>query len=394
VQGTLTIDGNTTITVNNLGVQSNLVAGHVFNLIDATAFATAGFNTGGDERVGGTLGNLTLPTLDAAYLWETTKLLTHGLLIVVDPPVYWTGGATGETDATSWTEAGNWLHADGSAAVAPDATTKVVISYSGGAINQNAMTLNQDLTIRELVISDANDTSLSGSGALKIAPVVDDGSAHNAITVNSGAGRATIHTDLILSEGARITVNDVDDGSNSRGLVLSGHVSAEKKLIKSGPGDLTFRAATMTIGDLNGPAAETLTIQYEGTGGITMQDTALKFDVFSNGSADKLIFVGSLEGGNRLVLQDTRFEVAAADGATLNSGDSWDLLDWLNVGTFEMLFTGDIANYFNLPTLGDGQWWGLDRFASEGVIYVVPEPSRAMLLLAAFALINFRRRRR
>ena len=112
------------------------------------------------------------------------------------------------------------------------------------------------------------------------------------------------------------------------------------------------------------------------------------------GSADKLVFTGSVAGGNDVLLQDTHFDLAAATGTTLKDGASWDILDWSNLVAFQMIFSGDLASYFNLPTLGEGQSWGFDRFASHGVIYVVPEPSRAVLLLTAFALVHLRRRRR
>jgi hypothetical protein len=391
VLGTLTINGSTTISVNDVG--ATLVAGEVFNIIDANNFVTVGFDTGGDERVGGTVGNLILPTLDAAYFWDTSKFLTHGLLIVVDPPAYWNGGGTAAgSDPTSWHDLGNWVHGDGSAVTAIDASMHLIVSAPNSA-KENRMLLNSDMAIRQLTIDDTEETTLSGNGTLKIAPVVDDGTAHNAIVVKSGAGTARISTDLVLSEGARITVDNASTPQDPAGLVLQGEISAKKTLIKAGSGTLALDSATMTIGALAGSTAENLDIKFEGTGGLLIFDTTFTLDLFGSGGSDKIVFIGTVEG-NDVALQDVNFVATASDDAEFKDGEVFDLIDWVNLGDFQMSFTGDIADYFNLPTLGEGQSWGYDRFALEGVIYVVPEPSRAMLLLGAFVLMHLRRRRR
>jgi hypothetical protein len=117
----------------------------------------------------------------------------------------------------------------------------------------------------------------------------------------------------------------------------------------------------------------------------------LEMEIFSNGVSDRLIFTGSIDG-NSASLQDTYFTVVAADNVSFNGGNSWDLFDWSNLD-FQMTFSTDIATYFNLPTLGTGLSWGLDRFTSHGQIYVVPEPGRAMLLLLGLMALFMRRRR-
>jgi fibronectin-binding autotransporter adhesin len=86
------------------------------------------------------------------------------------------------------------------------------------------------------------------------------------------------------------------------------------------------------------------------------------------------------------------FVITAADTMVFNGGDSWNLFDWSNLN-FEMNFGSDIASYFDLPTLREGQSWNLDRFLSHGEISVVPEPGRVLLLLFGLMALFLRRRR-
>ena len=47
----------------------------------------------------------------------------------------------------------------------------------------------------------------------------------------------------------------------------------------------------------------------------------------------------------------------------------------------------------NLPTLTDGAVWDVSQFSTTGIIFVVPEPSRFMLVALGFMALGLRRRR-
>ena len=81
------------------------------------------------------------------------------------------------------------------------------------------------------------------------------------------------------------------------------------------------------------------------------------------------------------------------------------MIDWLslvnadfsgfNVGTNYRDGSGDNASQFDLPDISSsGLVWDVSRFTTSGNIVVVPEPSRAMLMLFAFCTMLYRRRKR
>lgn len=85
------------------------------------------------------------------------------------------------------------------------------------------------------------------------------------------------------------------------------------------------------------------------------------------------------------------------NGGTYNSGDVFKLLDWATVGTTNSLKgTGsfNLATDLVLPTLGAGLLWDTTAFTTYGVVVVVPEPGRVMLLLLGMMAMALRRRRR
>jgi len=70
-------------------------------------------------------------------------------------------------------------------------------------------------------------------------------------------------------------------------------------------------------------------------------------------------------------------------------GQVFQFVDWSSLGTNNILGT----TTFNLPTLSDDLSWETGLFRTHGVIFVVPEPSRALLMLLGMLALGFRRRR-
>lgn len=122
--------------------------------------------------------------------------------------------------------------------------------------------------------------------------------------------------------------------------------------------------------------------------------------ITGSGAHDQLSFEGA--SGSELIFQSSLHIVDA--GLSPQAGQIFRLLDWTSLvnANFSGFDTGmnyrdgssdDLAQ-FNLPNLSlHGLVWDISAFTTSGVIVVVPEPSRALLLVSGLALVLLRRRR-
>ncbi|OYW30558.1 MAG: hypothetical protein B7Z47_03500 [Chthoniobacter sp. 12-60-6] len=97
--------------------------------------------------------------------------------------------------------------------------------------------------------------------------------------------------------------------------------------------------------------------------------------------------------------------VGASGSITVQQGQVFNLIDWNNasliggtfgVGDFDRYdATGNvIAGDLDLAALGAGYAWDVSAFQTYGVLVIVPEPSRMLLLMFGLLGLFFRRRRR
>ena len=83
---------------------------------------------------------------------------------------------------------------------------------------------------------------------------------------------------------------------------------------------------------------------------------------------------------------------------TYTIGNIFKLLDWSTVGTPDSLLVGSgnfaLSNLnFDSVALGSGLGWDTSAFTTYGIIVVVPEPSRVLLLMLGLMGLMLRRRR-
>ena len=74
-------------------------------------------------------------------------------------------------------------------------------------------------------------------------------------------------------------------------------------------------------------------------------------------------------------------------------GDVLNVVDWTSLVGGQIGGTFSAGTDIDLPSLGTGLSWDTSRFATTGAIAVLPEPSRALLLLLGLLGLAFRRRR-
>ncbi len=107
----------------------------------------------------------------------------------------------------------------------------------------------------------------------------------------------------------------------------------------------------------------------------------------------------------------SRIQILANGGYTFTAGDIFDIFDWtsaVSAGAFSfgntttvgssILRDGGLDGDLELPTLDAGLQWDLQKFLSNGILIVastgvIPEPSRALLLVFGLGTLIMRRRR-
>lgn len=245
-------------------------------------------------------------------------------------------------------------------------------------------------------VVNSTTTTLGGGGHLQVGENGIGQTGTGGTTVNAGAtlsGSGLINgtpgtTAHAVASGATLSPGD-NYGATNGTLTFNGNLTlnaGSQSLFQ-----LTSRTTSTSIGGGFVDVATSLSAE------LAALDSALVPD----GAHDALQINGTLNatGGNATTLfmvQDNSYLVNSS------VGDVFDLLDWtgsFNLTTFNagtnFRTGGDGGGDLFLPTLVNvGQAWDVSAFASHGILVVVPEPSRALLLLGGMLmLLSFRRRR-
>lgn len=221
------------------------------------------------------------------------------------------------------------------------------------------------------------------------------------------SGTATIASSswIHVSQGAALQVSGLSGGGLTYSITgsnhpISGNGSLTGNLTISGeaflaPGTTSDLSSVNTAGDGFG------TLSVSGNLALTPSSvTTSVLDIFSASQADQISVGGSLT-----LSSNSHFQVLFRDGYVPNLGDSWALLDWATSLTSGGFSTG--TNYrsgansennegnLDLPELGTGRFWEISNFSGSGSlnVTVVPEPSRAILLLGGIMVLILHRRR-
>lgn len=228
-----------------------------------------------------------------------------------------------------------------------------------------------------------------------------DGSAW--VQIDSGAtlsitGRTSGNYEMI---NKMISGTGVVDGTlivRGSSVIRPGSTGAGGMIADAGAGfgELTFE--NVFIHPYPAPGTARLEMQLGGTisnlGNPLAAGNASYFSTADSGGLYDTIQVNGTLGLNDATL----IKVTYGNGYTAGWGDVFNLLDWTilnlngdgpdNAGPFT-LASLDLSGM----SLSDGNFWATDKFLTDGIIYVAPEPSRMLLVLTGALALALRRRR-
>ncbi len=306
----------------------------------------------------------------------------------------------------------------GNAGTSGSLSTSSAISVSSGA----TFAVKQSDTVTQG--TDFSGAAITGAGGFS-----QTGSGTTVLTAaNTYTGTTTVTAgSLQISSGGKTGTGDVSVQSGGS-LLGTGIIQGTSFTAASGStlyaGDST---ATSTYGTLNfTPVTGGGTVSQQGSIilGIGTANNAGSID--STFGGNYLTYVQSFSSGlgsgtHDLLSYNTAGNSAAYTLNFLNTsgilqvvggtgfnnavfGQVFNIVDWTGIDNGNTPTIGDVGtNYrtggtgggiLDLPTLSGGLVWDVSQFTTSGIIVVVPEPSRALLLLLGAACLRMRRRRK
>ncbi len=242
-------------------------------------------------------------------------------------------------------------------------------TYTGNtAVNEGSLLIASSGSTGTGDVTVAANATLLGTGLVQGSCVT---LASNA-TLQAGDGTAAADLGTLTFQSAAIATYDLQSGSE---IVLGISTATNQSSIDASFGGNAIGTA--------GYDAYVDAVSGIGTG----QHDLLTFDAASGST---LTFSSNLQ--------------VLADNFTAQAGQIFNLIDWtallradfsnFDVGPNLRDGSGDDLAQLDLPTLSSGLLWDVSRFTTSGSVVVVPEPSRAMLLLFGLLPLLVLRRRR
>jgi autotransporter-associated beta strand protein len=252
------------------------------------------------------------------------------------------------------------------ASMALSANRGVTIGAGGGTFDTADATT---LTVNG-VVTGGGTIAKEGTGTLLLNAVNTN---TGTTTVNAGTlgGTGTVGGDLIVASG----------GTLAPGVGGAGQLTLTGALSLNTGGSLLMELGGVTYND-----ADTVRAYFNTNGNLSGLTVLGAYENYQVGATqhDSLL----INGSSAPVINGTFKFGSLINGYTPHYGDIFDLIDWTAAGNIAGTPTFDFSSV-SLTGLA----FNTDLFASNGIVVVVPEPSRVLFLMLGLLGLMLRRRR-
>ncbi len=280
---------------------------------------------------------------------------------------------------------------------------QVIASLSGGGFVNLGTNTGGTLTT-----GNATDTVYAGE-IVGAGGLVKQGAGQFTVTgANSYVGTTTVNTGVFQvgvagvgqSGSGAVAINSTATLAGS-GTVRGATTLNAGSFLRPGDSAGTGRArlvfSDISANSLNLGASSTTVLTLAGATGLdaTPLDGIQTAGLLNGaiGNHDQIVVHGGLTlnaGGTIQVTLDSSYSPSF--------GEVYNLFDWGTVSGASLLPNGfdvntDLILQVSTQMTANGWTWARDQFISDGIIYVIPEPSRCLLLIAGMLAVGLRRRR-
>jgi autotransporter-associated beta strand protein len=393
----LTFDQGT-LDVTTLNMASRTGAG--------TGNATATLNLGDSAAPGSpttTIGTVNMAVNTSAGGTVTSNMVITGGTVNIGTgsgtAINMANAAASRTSVSSINLTGGTLSATGNIVRTGGAGTETATTtVNGGTLNMNGNSIG---TAGAQIALQAQSGTLSGLSELNGGGLLTK-STTGALSMGNGN---TYTGGTLVSDGTLLATNSTGSatGSGAVTVAAAGTLGGTGSIIAASGNNITING-TLDAGMPTSSSGSALALTVGGAGSLALSGTTL-FQLFTN---DNLGTLNGVTAADRVVVNAPNWSNVVFGGSssltittgltatTFVAGDSWRIFDWTGVAAGTAPLQG--TNGFNsiiAPTLDVNLGWDYSNLFTTGTIsvIVIPEPSRALLLMLGLLGLMMRRRR-